>query len=74
MGLHLAEGSIHTVQTPFAYLGYKKLNGMAKTALKPINDKSILKHMCGRIVALKAQGVYNGGYEVVKLAIRGRDW
>ncbi len=34
MGLHLAEGSIHTVQTPFAYLGYKTLNGMAKTKLK----------------------------------------
>jgi hypothetical protein len=38
MGLHLAVGSIHTVQTPFAYLGYKKLNGMAKTALKPMPD------------------------------------
>ncbi|MBR0134873.1 MAG: hypothetical protein IJM18_01615, partial [Clostridia bacterium] len=35
---HLAEGSIHTVQTPFAYLGYKKLNGMAKHALKPMPD------------------------------------
>ncbi len=38
MGLHLAEGSIHAVQTPFAYLGYKKLNGFAKTALKPMPD------------------------------------
>ena len=38
MGLHLAEGAIHTVQTPFAYLGYKKLNGMARTALKPMPD------------------------------------
>ncbi len=38
MGLHLAEGSIHAVQTPFAYLGYKKLNGMAKTPLKPMPD------------------------------------
>ena len=28
--------------------------------------------MCARIVALKAQGVYNGGYEVVKLAVKGR--
>ena len=41
MGLHLAEGSIHTVQTPFAYLGYKKLNGMAKTALKPMPDADL---------------------------------
>lgn len=30
MALHLAEGSIHTVQTPFAYAGYKMLNGMDK--------------------------------------------
>lgn len=28
MGLHLAEGSIHTVQTPSAYLGYRVLRGM----------------------------------------------
>ena len=41
MGLHLSEGSIHTVQTPFAYLGYKKLNGMAKTALKPMPDADL---------------------------------
>ena len=43
MGLHLAEGSIHTVQTPFAYLGYKKLNGMAKQALKPMPDGSLFR-------------------------------
>ena len=41
MGLHLAEGSIHTVQTPFAYMGYKKLNGMAKEPLKPMPDDSL---------------------------------
>lgn len=28
MGLHLAEGAIHTVQTPSAFLGYKTLKGM----------------------------------------------
>ena len=38
-----------------------------------INDPAILRHMCGRIMALKDQGVYNGGYEVVKLAVKGRD-
>jgi len=41
MGLHLSEGAIHAVQTPFAYLGYKKLNGMAKHALKPMPDDSL---------------------------------
>ena len=41
MGLHLAEGSIHTVQTPFAYLGYKTLNGMAKEQLSGMPSHSI---------------------------------
>ena len=40
MALHLAEGSIHAVQTPYAYLGYKTLGGFAKTPLKgmPASD------------------------------------
>lgn len=33
MALHLAEGSIHTVQTPSSYLGYKTLRGMDKDKL-----------------------------------------
>ena len=37
-----------------------------------INDKAILKALCTRITELKGTGVYNGGYEVVKLAIRGK--
>ena len=41
MGLHLSEGAIHTVQTPFGYLGYKKLNGFAKKPLKPMPDDAL---------------------------------
>ena len=41
MALHLAEGSIHTVQTPFAYLGYKTLNGFAKKPLKGMPEKDL---------------------------------
>ncbi len=37
MALHLAEGSIHTVQTPSSFLGYKMLRGMdAKRQLRPM--------------------------------------
>jgi len=37
MALHLAEGSIHAVQTPSSFLGYKTLKGMdGKKLLKPI--------------------------------------
>ena len=41
MGLHLSEGAIHTVQTPFAYFGYKTLNGFAQTPLKGIPEKDL---------------------------------
>jgi len=41
MGLHLAEGSIHAVQTPFAYLGYKMLNGFSKNPLKGIPEDQL---------------------------------
>ena len=42
MALHLAEGSIHTVQTPSSYLGYKALRGMdKKRVLKPMPEGSL---------------------------------
>lgn len=41
MGLHLSEGAIHTVQTPFAYLGYKTLDGFDKKPLKGIPEDQI---------------------------------
>lgn len=42
MALHLSEGSLHTVQTQSAYLGYKVLRGMDKKRfLKPMKDKDI---------------------------------
>ncbi len=49
MGLHLAEGSIHTVQTPSSYLGYKTLKGMdGNRTLKPIPEGDI--HCVGHYV------------------------
>ena len=41
MGLHLSEGALHTVQTPFAYFGYKTLNGFAPYPLKGIPEKDL---------------------------------
>ena len=48
MALHLSEGAIHTVQTPFAYFGYKMMNGFAKTPLKGIPENDL--KMVGRFV------------------------
>lgn len=41
MGLHLSEGAIHTVQTPYAYLGYKMLNGFDKKPLKGLPESDL---------------------------------
>jgi UDP-N-acetylglucosamine:LPS N-acetylglucosamine transferase len=41
MGLHLSEGSIHTVQTEFAYLGYKMLNGFDKKELNGMSSNDL---------------------------------
>jgi len=43
MALHLAEGSLHTVQTPNSYYGYRTLNGFVKgKVLNPIPDSEIV--------------------------------
>ena len=43
MALHLAEGSIHTVQTHQSYMGYRILNGMrGKEVLKPMPAESLV--------------------------------
>lgn len=43
MALHLAEGALHTVQTPNSYFGYRTLNGFVKgKVLNPIPDSDIV--------------------------------
>ena len=43
MALHFAEGSTHTVQTHYAYQGYRILNGMqGKDVLKPMPEDALL--------------------------------
>ncbi len=41
MALHLSEGAIHAVQTPFAYLGYKTFNGFDKKPLKGMSEDEL---------------------------------
>ncbi|MCR4676173.1 MAG: hypothetical protein K5634_02950 [Sphaerochaetaceae bacterium] len=41
MGLHLSEGAVHAVQTPFAYLGYKTFNGFDKKPLKGMSEDEL---------------------------------
>ena len=37
-----------------------------------IGDKDLLIHLNEQMIKLKAQGIYNGGYEAVKLAVKGK--
>ena len=46
MGLHLSEGAIHAVQTPYAYLGYKMLNGFDKKPLKGLPESDLKEVGC----------------------------
>lgn len=42
MALHFAEGSLHTVQTHYAYQGYRILNGMQRRdVLKPMPEEDL---------------------------------
>ncbi len=71
MALHFAEGSIHTIQTHYAYQGYRICNGMAKDkTLKPMPEDSLkytghyidhelvsnIEEDCERRIARKAEG------------------
>ncbi|MCR5787101.1 MAG: hypothetical protein K6G28_05315 [Acholeplasmatales bacterium] len=46
MALHLSEGAIHTVQTPFAYLGYKMFSGFAKKPLNGMKESELKMTGC----------------------------
>jgi hypothetical protein len=37
-----------------------------------LTDDDLLIHLNKQMIKLKAQGLYNGGYEAVKLAVNGR--
>ena len=73
IGGHEVYGAVHAQELGDSTFECETAAALADMIDTLINDKAILKHMCGRIVELKKQGVYNGGYEVVKLAIRGRE-
>jgi hypothetical protein len=43
MALHYSEGSVHTIQTHYAYQGYRILNGMqGKDVLKPMPEQDLV--------------------------------
>ena len=57
MALHLAEGSLHTVQTHYAYQGYRILNGMKKKkVLSAMPEDSLI--YTGHYVEVREMGLF----------------
>ena len=71
IGGHEVYGAIYTREMGDATYECETAEALCDMIDTLINDKAILKTMCARIVELKAQRVYDGGYEVVRLAAKG---
>ena len=72
IGGHEVYGAVHAQELGDSTFECETAAALADMIDTLIGDPAILKHMCRRIMALKTQGVYDGGYEVVKLAVNGR--
>ncbi|MBQ9323096.1 MAG: hypothetical protein IJR81_02540, partial [Clostridia bacterium] len=72
IGGHEVYGAVHAQELGDSTFECETAPALSDMIDTLIQDPAILKHVCNRIVTLKNQGVYNGGYEVVKLAIHGR--
>ena len=72
IGGHEVYGAVHAQELGDSTFECETANALADMIDTLIGDPAILRHMCRRIMALKTQGVYDGGYEVVKLAVNGR--
>ena len=72
IGGHEVYGAVHAQEigdSTFECPTKKTMETMIDTLL---NDKELLIHLNERIIKLKEEGYYNGGYEVIKLAVKGR--
>jgi hypothetical protein len=72
IGGHEVYGAIHAQEygdSTFECPDSKSMNEMLD---RLIHDDDLLIHLNQQIIKLKEQGIYNGGYEVVKLAVNGR--
>ena len=72
IGGHEVYGAVHAQEigdSTFECPDKKSMNEMLD---RLISDKDLLIHLNKQIVKLKEQGIYNGGYEAVKLAVKGK--
>ena len=72
IGGHEVYGGIYGEQLGDATYECADVRSMNKMLDTLLGDDVLYKSLCDRIVELKGQGVYNGGYEAVKLAVKGK--
>lgn len=72
IGGHEVYGGIYGEQLGDAIYECPDAESMNRMLDIIIADTVLYRHICERIVTLKKEGVYNGGYEAVKLAVKGR--
>ena len=72
IGGHEVYGAIYTREIGDATFECETAPALCDMIDTLINDKAILREMCNRIIELKNARFYDGGYEVVRLAIEGR--
>ena len=72
IGGHEVYGAVHAQEigdSTFECPDKKSMNEMLD---RLIEDKDLLIHLNKQIIKLKETGIYNGGYEVIKLAVKGQ--
>jgi hypothetical protein len=73
IGGHEAYGAVHASEYGDSTFECDTEEKMRNMLDKLIQDPELLIHLNRQIVKLKKDGVYNGGYEAVKLAVKGRE-
>ena len=72
IGGHEVYGAVHAQEigdSTFECPDKKSMNEMLD---RLISDQDLLIHLNEQIVKLKSQGIYDGGYKVIKLAVEGK--
>ena len=68
IGGHEVYGAIHGREYGDGTGEYADLPGLRRALDRLLTDREILQHFCDRILELKEQGYYDGGYRCVRLA------
>ena len=73
VGGHEQWGAIHSAEIGDGTLECRDIPHTLQMIKLFIKEKSLLQDMCNNIIRNKAAGIYDGAYNVVKLAMQGKN-